>query len=111
MSPENIQDMLARRGQPMILRRLDITQSPTVNVDVTVQGWVRAYAAHELIGGIVQGDRQVTISNAEIAAAGWPGPPRAHDLVNIAGRFLNVQAVNTMYIGTDIAKHALTVRG
>jgi hypothetical protein len=111
MSPETVQDMLARRGQPMLLRRIDNSQNPAVNIDVTVQGWVRAYMAQELIGGIIQGDRQVTISDAEIAAAAWPGPPKRDDRINIAGRFLNVQAVNTMFIGTAVAKHTLQVRG
>ena len=31
------------------------------------------------VGGIIQGDRQVAISNAEIAHAQWPGPPRNGD--------------------------------
>ena len=52
---------------------------------------MRGYEPVQLIGGIIQGDRQVTITNAEIADAQWPGPPRARDRCVIDGRTTTIQ--------------------
>ena len=65
MSVERIQSAIERRGQSLLLRR--VTGLPQVPVDVKVKGMVRGYHAQELIGGIIQGDREVIISNKEIA--------------------------------------------
>lgn len=107
-----VADMIGRYGQSLILRRLTVTGTPEqVKFDVALPGVVRAYKLEELIAGIIQGDREVTISDQEIAAAQWPGPPRRSDRVMIAGVETHVEAVNTVYVGDDVAKHVLQVRG
>jgi len=109
MSVERIRSAIERRGQSLLLRRVTGTQQ--VSVDVAVKGMVRGYHAQELIGGIIQGDREVIISNKEIADRQWGGPPRKDDRVQIAGKFVNVQAVDTVYLRDEIAQHVLSVRG
>lgn len=103
-----VQRAIARTGQPLTLRRIATGVAP---VAVAVTGVVRGYAPHELVGGIVQGDRRVVISNAEIAAASWPGPPRKGDQVVDGTQVLTIQAVNTVTRGSAIAKHEITARG
>ena len=76
MTPERITALIAQFGQPVTLQRLTGTTTQ-VRHDVVCQGIVRGYEPVQLIGGITQGDRQVAISNAEIARAQWPGPPRS----------------------------------
>ncbi len=96
---------LAKYGRPMTLRRRIGTTS--AYNDVTVKGVSQGYQPQELVGGIVQGDRKVTISNAEIAAAGWPGPPKKGDIIDGAA----VQGCETKHLGTEVLAHVLWVRG
>lgn len=108
---QSVADMIARRGRPLTLRRI-VTGGP--NVDVAVTGVVRQYQAQELLGPILQGDREVRISNVEIAAASWPGPPRAGgnaDRIVIDGKAAVVQNVDPRYDGTDLAMYVIQVRG
>jgi hypothetical protein len=65
----------------------------------------------ELVGDIKQGDRRVVISNAEIAAAAWPGPPALKDRVIITGKIFTIVAVDTRRVSDAIAGHWLIVRG
>lgn len=96
---------LARYGRPMALsRRVGTSETFTT---VTVRGVSQGYEPHQLVGGLVQGDRKITISNAEIAAAGWPGPPQAGDLLDGAA----VEGVETKHLGEVILAHVLQVRG
>jgi hypothetical protein len=64
----------------------------------------------QLIGGIILGDRQVAISNAEIHAQ-WPGPPRANDRCVIDGRTTTIQACDTRRLRNEIVLHLIQVRG
>lgn len=109
---------LAQYGRPMLLRRRVGTSS--AYIDVTVKGVSQGYQPHELMGGIVQGDRKITISNAEIAAAAWPGtapsgvatsqwPPKITKGDICDGG--TVQGVETKYLGSDVLAHVLWVRG
>ena len=62
-------------------------------------------------GGIILGDRQVAISNAEIAHAQWPRPPRNGDRCVIDGRTATIQACDTRRLRNDIVLHLIQVRG
>jgi hypothetical protein len=64
-----------------------------VRHEVVCQAIVRGYEPIQLIGGIIQGDRQVAISNAAIADAQWP--QRASDRCVIDGRTTTIQACDT----------------
>ncbi len=104
MSPDSVQAMIDRLGETTILRRQG--QS-----DLSVKAKVRFFSPAELVGGIIQGDRRAAIGNAEIAAAGWPGPPKKGDFLVIDGAARAVQACNSVKIGDDYAMHVLQVRG
>lgn len=98
---------LGEAGEHVTLRRLG-----TPNTDVTTWAAIRRYQPNELVNGIVQGDQNVIISNIEIAAASWPGPPRKGDFIIRQGNtVLAVEGVETVRVGTTIVRHNLQVRG
>jgi hypothetical protein len=104
-----IVDMLDRRGRFMSLRRrIGTTNTFT---EVAVRGLSANYPPEELVGGIVQGDRKVIISNAEIDAASWPGPPRRGDILVIDGISTTVQAPDNRVLLSTTVGHVLQVRG
>jgi hypothetical protein len=101
---------LAQYGRPMTLRRRIGTTS-TYN-EVVVRGVEQGYRPAELLGGLQQGDRRITISNAEIAAqVAFSPPPRKGDFVLIGATTAAVQGVETKYLGAEILAHVLWVRG
>jgi len=102
-------DMLERRGRFMSLRRRVGTTATFT--EVAVRGVARGYRPEELVGSIAQGDREVIISNAEIEAAGWPGPPRRGDIIVIDGVTTTVQAPDTRRLLAETVGHILQVRG
>ena len=110
MTPERIAALIAQFGQPVTLQRLTGTTTQ-VRHDVVCQAIVRGYEPVQLIGGITWGDRQVAISNVEIADAQWPGPPRANDRCVIDGRTTTIQACDTRRLRNDIVLHLIQVRG
>jgi hypothetical protein len=108
MNVSTVANAIARVGKAATLRRVT---GPQTFVSVGVKVVVRAYQPNELQGGIVQGDRQARISNAEIDARQWPGPPRRGDQLILDGRTYNVQGVDSPNIAEDTAMHIMQVRG
>lgn len=104
----SVRRLVLRDGQSLTLHRIGTGTAP---VSVALTGVVRGYAPQELAGNLIQGDRHVIITNDEIAAAEWPGPPRKGDQVEIDGTPATVQSCNTIRQGTAIARHDLVVRG
>ncbi|MEO0036688.1 MAG: Azospirillum phage Cd [Pseudomonadota bacterium] len=96
---------LSKYGRPMLLRRRVGTSS--IWTEVTVAGVSQGYAPQELVGGVVQGDRKITISNAEILTASWPGPPKKGDVLDGGA----VQGCETKYLGITVLVHVCQVRG
>jgi hypothetical protein len=98
--------MLKTRGEQVTLRRLG---SP--NIDVTV--WAKIDGAGEQLSGgsMPQFKRRVIISNVEIAAAGWPGPPKRMDQIITAGKMMTVQTCDTANGPTEVVRHALETLG
>lgn len=76
-----------------------------------MRGRASDYSPQQLGGDIQQGDRHIIISNAEIAAAAWPGPPRKGDMVVENGKTLRVQACDTITINGEVVRHHLQARG
>lgn len=108
----SIYGALQRFGRPMTLRRVALGPGGAqVPLDLTVAGVDKAYKAAELVGSIQQGDSQVTITNTEIAARFWPGPPKNGDKVIIDGKVKAVVAVETKYLGPEKLVHVMQVRG
>lgn len=100
---------LQKYGRSMTLRRRVGTTS--TYTDVGVRGVAKGYRPAELLGGLQQGDRYVTISNKEIAASGWPGPPRKGDFVVIDGLSTAVQGVESKNLSAEVLAHVMWVRG
>jgi hypothetical protein len=93
---------------------------PWVHVLPTEEKWTRMKEVLGCAGDQVLDEafraavREVRISNAEIAAAAWPGPPRAGenaDRIVIDGQERIVMAIDTRYIGEAAALHVMQVRG
>ncbi|WP_406854396.1 hypothetical protein ABEG18_17830 [Alsobacter sp. KACC 23698] len=110
MTPERIYALIARFGQPVTLQRLTGTTTQ-VRHEVVCQAVVRGYEPVQLIGGITQGDREVAITNTEIADAQWPGPPRNGDRCIIDGRTTTIQACDTRRLRNEVVLHLIQVRG
>jgi hypothetical protein len=106
---QRIIDMLERRGRNLVLRRR--VGTTTTFREVSPRGYWRGYKPQELVGGITQGDQEVVIGNAEIAAESWPGPPKRGDIVVLDGLQATVQAATPMYDSAAVIAHILWVRG
>ncbi len=100
--------MLSRYGETVVLRR-PTGQAQFLNV--TCAARVDQFQPHEIAGGVTQGDRKVILSNREIEAGAWPGPPRRGDQIVIAGRTTTVQGVETIAVGGRVVRHNVQVRG
>jgi hypothetical protein len=97
--------VIAQQGETMTLRRAGQSDLP-----------VRAkiYGATDSTVVNTQGrvTRTILISNSEIAAASWPGPPRAKDqLVDGASKTWIVQDCDTRSHGGVVQNHRMTVVG
>ncbi len=99
----------------MVLRRNKIggvsPNQVTVPLDVTVYGRTKNFTANELGNGLIQGDTEITITNTEIAAAQWPGPPMTNDKFIVDGRERTVKSVEPKYLGPDVLVYVCQVTG
>lgn len=102
------QRMIAQRGEVATLRR---SATGAADVDVSVRAFVAHASRQPLAGTVVQMEREARISNAEIAAASWPGPPRPGDRLVVGSTTYHVQAVDTLKDAGAIAIHVLSLRG
>lgn len=101
---------LAQVGETVVVRRLT-GANPQIPLDCSVKAVVRGYAPQELVGGITQNDKKVTISHAEMSLAQWPWPLKKDDRVLIDGKAAVVQSVELRKIGDDVAMCVAQVRG
>lgn len=101
---------LTKYGRAMVLKRL-VGTGPTTT-DVTVYGVAQGFKPEEFSGDVIRGDQRIQISNAEIAAAAWPGPPRKGDKIVVDGRAWVLRAdAETKFLGDAALAHVLHVRG
>lgn len=109
-SPEfnDIANDIAAVGETVTLRRL---AQQDIHFDVTLPAVITAYAVQDLTTEIAQGDQRVIISNRDILARQWPGPPRKNDVVLFSEGQVTVEGVVTNKIGNEIVSHVLQVRG
>lgn len=101
---------IAAKGRPVTLRRQTVTRPPAYS-DVTVRAFFYAYTPDKVTDALREGDRRVEILNDEIAAAGWPGPPKATDTVLADGQTLSVLGATPLYDGATLLGYRLMVRG
>lgn len=101
---------LRKYGRTMRLRRRVGTTTAFTEVDV--KGVSAGYQPDEVVGLVQQGDRRITISNAEILAqSAFVGPPRRGDFLLVDGTQTSVQGAEPKYLGGGILAHVLWVRG
>lgn len=100
--------MILAKGEAMTLRRIATGIAP---VDVTVKGRISMASVAAPADMVQQQQREIRITNSEIATAAWPGPPRKNDRVLVGSTSYTVEAVSTEKVGASIALHVLTVRG
>lgn len=82
-----------------------------IPLDILVYGVTNNYSPNELIGGIIQGDTVVTITNQEIAERQWPGPPQPGDKFIIDDKQRTIMAVEPKYLGSEKLVFVCQVRG
>lgn len=70
----------APQAETVVLRR-QTGVSPVTWVSAIVTARVRQFGAAELVAGIIQGDYEVVVAHADLAAAGFPVPPKDGDRV------------------------------
>lgn len=107
----SISGALTRFGRPMVLRRTKLSPTGLVPLDVTVYGTADGYVPKVLVGSIAQGESLVVISNTEIAAAQWPGPPIKNDELIIDGKPRTIGSVDPKFLGPDILVYICRVTG
>jgi hypothetical protein len=105
--------LVLRDGRLAVLRRLSGVGPAQTAIDVDVLAVVRGFKPEQLVAeaGLQQGDRVATITDHEIAAASWPGPPRKGDRLVLAGVTTTVQSVESRYLGEAVDRHVMVVRG
>jgi hypothetical protein len=109
MSPAaKVAAALTRYGRAMTLQRRTGTATFT---SVTVYGVTQNFDPDKIQGAVRQGDIRVVISNAEIAAASWPAPPRSGDFIVIDSKSWAVQGCDAKLLGSDVLAYELWVRG
>lgn len=104
-----VADAIDRAGRTARLRRL--TPQPAVWFDVTLKAVPEGWTPEQLVADVDQGLRTVRVSNREIAARKWQGPPRRGDQLFFGDRAFAVQGVDTRTIGDDVAMHIMQVTG
>lgn len=110
---------MRQHGEPMTLRRpATPATNPMTFTDVTVYGKRLAAAGRMgevgdvLVGALTQKTLRVIIGNTEMAAAGWPGPPKKNDRIVIAGReYSLIDDADTRTDAGATLMHFLTARG
>jgi hypothetical protein len=109
---DSIALMIERHGQDVVVRRRTGTTS-SFSPSVTVKGRVHSFRPEELIGGIQQGDRRVTIAPSVLVSAGWNtgDAPRKGDQVLIDSQVFTVQACEPRYYAGSLARYDIWIRG
>lgn len=110
MDLEKTANTLEENGQSAVLRRFIGQQRGRQDVAVKVS--LTKYAPAELSNNIAQGDQKAILSNREITAKRWPGPPRRGDLLILKdGTTLTVEACDTQQLGEIAYRYDLQLRG
>lgn len=112
---------LARKGETITLRRQ--TGGSLQNfAETTCKAFVRGYTSSDLVGGISQNESLVIMSPTAIFDLQWPASPAAGatadaripvkgDRVVIQGRVRVIEAVGQFFIGDELARLELRVKG
>jgi hypothetical protein len=96
---------LSKAGGSVTLRRG--VPSTTLTVPASVHG----YKPDELVGTIIQGDRQVVLSPTGLSGVFASTPPRRGDKVDIGPDTVTIEDAEILRIGSTIVRINLHVRG
>jgi len=99
-----LDDQLRRHGEPVMLHTV-VAGVP--DAGTAARAFVRGYKPDELAGDLIkQGDRRVTVSPTTV-----PAPPALNSKISVAGKMLNVQAVEPRRLNGVLVRIELQVRG
>jgi hypothetical protein len=103
---------IRQHGEPVLFRRYTGSGANRPQFNAEVRAWVIGYQPHELIGGIVQGDRKVIVL-AEDANKAQIGAITTNDKLVVRGKELAIGAVDdsTHRDGTELVALELKVTG
>jgi hypothetical protein len=104
---------LRQHGEPVLYRRYTGSGANRPMMNWEVRAWVQGYAANELIGGIVQGDRKVILLAEDVHKAQIGLPLSTGDKLVVRGRELAIGVVDdsTHRDGTELVAFELKVTG
>ncbi len=104
---------LRQHGEPVLLRRVTGTGANQPQMRWELRGWVQGYQPHDLIGGIVQGDRKVILLAEDVIRAQIGLPITTGDSLIVRGRQLAIGSVDdsTHRDGTELVAFELKVTG
>lgn len=96
----------------MTLRRKTWAGNFATAEDVEVYGVTEGYLSVELVeGASPPKSAQVTFSDAQLSAAGWPGPPiKLDELIIDDGQVRTITAVETKYLGPQVLVYVAEVQ-
>jgi len=98
MTPASVQSsycrMLAQIGENVTIRRYTGAGIGRPYFDCAVRARVADYQPHELVDGIVQGDRRLIVLAQDLIDRQFALPVRVKDKVIVRGAELNVEAVD-----------------
>ena len=113
MTPTYVADRVARAfsrvGDPATLVRLAGRTLP--RHELAVRAVLVFLPPTTPIGGVVQEQKEIRISNKEIANSDWPAPIRRGDQIILGGATYTIQGVRTAAPGGVPAEHFLQVMG
>lgn len=116
-----LDSQLAEHGEEITLQRLILGPNNTqIPFSVVCRAFVRGYEPDQMIGGITQQHRRVILSPTQIIAKGWTGGrpatedtrvPKEGNKVLIEGKVHNVEAAGPKYVGGELVRIELSVKG
>ncbi len=105
--------MITEVGETIKIRRYSGTGNARTSTDYEVLARVMGYQPHELVGGIVQGDRKLIVLADDLEASELTLPVLKTDKAVVRGKELAIQGVDdsTRRIGGTLIAYEITARG
>lgn len=111
MIAPHVHQAIQRHGVSATLRRLTATGGTPMMQDAALRAVLRGDASQPLAADLDQSERAAIVAESDLAAAGWPSPPRPDDVLIVAGQLLTVTRCDTRYEHGEAVAHHLRVRG
>lgn len=108
MSVDRIQAIIDSAGKTVTVQRLT-GMPPTVSATVTCKAGISGYRPEQLMGDILEGDRELRIGSRELDNANIA--PRQGDQVIIDGHTMRVEDAYAQYWLEGVGLYVLRCRG